>query len=680
MFAQLIAAILSGNLAQPVPYEQVAGPAAASRTWQGSSVSAADLALVRQGLTAARARDIPRTEGVIAQISDPVAKKVVEWALIDTSGELLGYSQLAAANVSMADWPRYDARRAAGEASLERAGMPADVVLAFFGETRPATVQGAIALAGALEQRGREAEARELVRTWWRDQAFEAPEQQRMLDRFGRWLTLDDHDARLSMLLLGPHGPATNQMVNLASPERRAVANAHILLRGAYAPDAIVAGLTPEQALDPGIVLERVRILRAQSRQGEAFALLRYLPPAPAHTAGQNTLWTERRNYFLDALQMRNWDAAYHAMAGHGFPGGERKVDAEFFAGWVALTKLNDPAMAARHFEALRQASSTPITQGRALYWLGRAAEAAGDSAGALIWYGQGAQHIQSFYGQLAAEKAGLTTITLPADPVITEEDRARFEANELVRAARILAEAGEGGLFNTFVYHADDRVPGAADLAQLIDMSRGYGEWFTSMMIGRAASQRGFLMPERQYPVQIPTAVTGAAPIEFTQAITRQESSFDPRIQSHAGARGMMQFMPATASAVARRMGVPYSPERLWDADYNMRLGSYHLQELTDRFGGSWLLATIGYNAGPGRPDQWTARCGDPRGGATHPPDFIECVPFTETRNYMMRVMENVQIYRARLNGGTAELRLSEDLARGVGYRSGPQPYQPAR
>src|SRR5690606_18115772 len=136
------------------------------------------------------------------------------------------------------------------------------------------------------------------------------------------------------------------------------------------------------------------------------------------------------------------------------------------------------------------------------------------------------------------------------------------------------------------------DRVPGAADLAQLIDMSRGYGEWFTSMMIGRAASQRGFLMPERQYPVQIPTAVTGAAPIEFTQAITRQESSFDPRIQSHAGARGMMQFMPATASAVARRMGVPYSPERLWDADYNMRLGSYHLQELTDRFGGSWLLA----------------------------------------------------------------------------------------
>lgn len=681
MFAQLIAALLVSGLAQPVPYEQVAGQSAAVRPYQGpSTISAADMALFREGLAAARARDVVRAQDVAARISDPVARKLVEWALIDTAGEQLSYAALAQANVSMADWPRYDSRRSHGEIALERAAMPADVVLSFFGQTRPTTAQGSLALAGALEQTGRAEEARTLIRTWWRDQSFEAPEQQRMLDRFGRWLTQDDHDARLSMLLLGPHGPATNQMLNLASPGRRAIANAHMSLRGAYAPDTVVAGLTMEQSLDPGVVLERVRILRSQSRQSEAFALLQYLPAAPSHAAGQSTLWTERRNYFLDALQLRNWNAAYHAMAGHGFTAGERMVDAEFFAGWVALTKLNDPATAARHFEALRQMSSTPITQGRALYWLGRTAEAAGDTAGAQGWYAQGAQHIQSFYGQLAAEKAGLTTLTLPGDPQPTDADRAHFESLELVRAARIVAEAGETGLFNTFVYHADDVVEGPMELAQLIDMARGYGEWFTSMMIGRAASQRGHLMPERQYPVQIPTAVPGAAPIEFTLAITRQESSFTPRIQSHAGARGMMQFLPSTASGVARRMGLPYSPERLWEADYNMQLGSYHLQELTDQFGGSWLLATVGYNAGPARPPQWVARCGDPRGAMISPPDFIECVPFTETRNYMMRVMENVQIYRARLNGGTAEIRLSEDLARGTGYRSGPVPYQPAQ
>jgi soluble lytic murein transglycosylase len=422
------------------------------------------------------------------------------------------------------------------------------------------------------------------------------------------------------------------------------------------------------------VVLERVRLLRAQSRQSEGFGLLAGLPPSPSHKAGEDTLWNERRNWFLDALQRNDWQGAYGAMAGHGFPAGERKVDAEFFAGWVALTKLKDPALAARHFEALRTYSSTPITQGRALYWLGRAAEAQGDAAGARAWYEQGARHIQTFYGQLAAEKAGMTTLSLPADPVVTDADRARFEADEVVRATRILGEMNEQGLMRVFAYHLDDRLAEAADLAQLMDMVLAYGDRFGSMMVGRAASQRGFLMPERQYPIRIPPEVPGAAPLAFTLAITRQESSFDPMARSSADARGMMQFLPSTASGVARRLGMPYSAERLWDPDYNMSLGSYHLAELTGQFGGSMLLATVGYNAGPARPPQWIARCGDPRGRQVDPVDFIECAPFTETRNYMMRVMENMGVYKARLAGGSAPLTLSDDLARGMG--SGPIPY----
>ena len=467
-------------------------------------------------------------------------------------------------------------------------------------------------------------------------------------------------------------------MVSLASPNKAAAANAAMSLQGAYAPDTIVAGLSPSVAADPNVVLERVKLLRSQSRQSEAWSLLSLLPPAPSHSDGQSSLWSERRNYFLDALQLNNWRGAYDSMAGHGFPGGERMVDAEFFAGWVALTKLNDPATAARHFEALRQASSTPITQGRALYWLGRAAEARGDTAAAQTFYTEGAQHIQSFSGQLAAEKAGHTSITLPGDPSPTPQDIAAFEANEVVRAMRILGETGETSLFRVFAYQLDDDVPTPAQLALLMDMANGYGEGFTAMMIGRAASQRGVLMPERQYPIRIPTAVPGAAPIEFTLAITRQESSFDPRARSSADARGMMQFLPSTASGVARRLGLPYSPEMLWEPDYNMQLGSYHLAELMNNFGGSMLLATVGYNAGPGRARDWPIRCGDPRGSMVDPVDFIECAPFTETRNYMMRVMENMQIYRARLNGGTGALTLSSDLARGVSPRAGPQPYQP--
>lgn len=656
---------------QEVPYSAVASGPVSN---QARVLNDQDTALFRQGLAAARSRDISGARNAAAQIGDPVARKLVEWALLDTSADQMAFSDLAVARTAFAGWPRADSRNAAAERALDRAYAGPDAAINLFARNGPTTVQGAIALADALEQRGRSDEARRLITDWWRTRSFDDATQTRVLTRWGSGLTRDDHEARLNMLLLGPHGPATRAVVQLVSPERQAVANAVMALRTAYSPDAMVANLSPSQARDPAVVLERVRILRSQNRQSEGFALLAALPAAPSHTEGQNTLWSERRNYFLDALERRNWQAAYDAMAGHGFPAGERMVDAEFFAGWAALVKLNDPARAARHFEALRQMSSTPITQGRALYWLGRAAEAQGNTPAAVQYYRDGARHIQTFYGQLAAEKAGMTTITLPADPVPTGADVAAFEANELVRAMRILGETGEMSLFRVFAYQLDDDLPGAVGLAQLMDLSRNYNEGFTAMMVGRAASQRGFLMPERQYPIRMPPPVSGAAPLEFTLAITRQESSFDPRARSHANARGMMQFLPATGRTVARQLGLPYSDERLYDADFNMSLGSYHLADLTNRFGGSMLLTTIGYNAGPARPPQWIARCGDPRGGGVDPVDFIECAPFTETRNYMMRVMENMQVYRARLNGGSAPLTLSADLRRGA--PAGPSPY----
>lgn len=633
-----------------------------------------DAVLFREGLAAARARDVTKTRDVMGRIQDPVARTVVEWALIDTSADRLSFIELAGADARLRGWPRSDSRIAATERALDQSGMGADAALAFFEGRAPTTVEGVIALASAYEQNGRVPEARALVSGWWRNQSFSAEAQTRILTRWGGWLTQADHEARLNMLLLGPHGPATRAMVALVSPERRAVAEAAMALRTAYAPDAVLVGLTPAQAMDPVVVFERVRIARARGRQSEAFGLLSALPPAPSHKEGQDALWSERRNYFLDALTARNWQAAYDAMAGHGFPSGDRKVDAEFFAGWVALTRLNDPVRAAGHFETLRQVSSTPITQGRANYWLGRTAEAQGKADEAREWYAAGARHIQTFYGQLAAERLGMTFITLPADPEITQGDRARFEGDTRVKALRILGDAGEMSLLRVFAYEIDNDLPDATGLAQLMDLTRAYGEEFTAMMVGRAASQRGFLMPERQYPIRIPPQVAGAAPLEFTLAITRQESSFDPRARSHADARGMMQFLPATAQGVARRLGMPYSPDRLWDPDYNMTLGSYHLAELTGNFGGSMLLATVGYNAGPARPPQWVARCGDPRGGQVDPVDFIECAPFTETRNYMMRVMENMTVYRARLNGGTGPLLISTDLARGAS--PGPRPY----
>ncbi|WP_312813274.1 lytic transglycosylase domain-containing protein [Brevundimonas sp.] len=676
----MIASTLAAALAVMAPPTQDvlnSVPAAYSAQTAGD-ISSADMSLVQQGLAAARARDVVGTQSIMSSISDPTARKLVEWALVDTSDKQLSYSELLRAETDLNGWPRAESRRSAAERALLASGSGSDTVLAFFSQAQPITVQGAIALASALEQAGRRDEAQTLIRNWWRTESFDLAEQDLILSRWSSWLNSDDHSARLTTLLSGPHGPATRAMVNMVPAARQAAANAAMSLRTAYAPDAIVAGLSPSQATDPNVVLERVKLLRSANRQSEAFGLLRYLPAAPKHSDGQSALWNERRNYFLDALRMGNNQAAYDAMNGHGFPSGERKVDAEFFAGWVALTKLNDPQRASAHFEVLRNTSQTPITQGRALYWLGRAAEAQGDTATAQQYYAAGAQHWQTFYGQLAAEKAGISTLTLPGEPDPTREDRQRFDSYEVVKATRILGQMGEKNLMRVFAYHLDDTLPLPVDLAMLFDLMKQNGDQFGAMMVGRAASGRGIVMPERMYPVQLPQQVAGMAPNDFALAITRQESSFDPLVRSHADARGMMQLLPATARGVARRMGRSFSDNQLWDAETNMTLGSYHLGELLNNFGQSPLLAAVGYNAGPARPPQWTARCGDPRQAQVDPIDFIECAPFTETRNYMMRVMENMQIYRARLNGGSASLTPSADLARGTPPYSGPRPYQP--
>lgn len=662
-----------------VPYTQ-----ATAATPQPRVLSDADQAAFRQGLAAARARDPGATANAIGSLGNPTARKLLEWALVDTSGDEMGWAQISPQVRSLNGWPRAEGRLASAEIALDSVAPSAATVLDFFADRQPLTAQGAIALAWALEQTGRVGDARSLVVEWWRNRTFDEATQSRFLARWNGTLTQADHDARLGMLLSGPHGPATRAMLALASPDRRATAQAAMAIRSSGRVESALANLTASQANNPAVALERVKVLRAAGREREGYELLRYLPPAPAYKDGQDALWSERRNYFLDALQDRNWPAAYDAMNGHGFASGDRLVDAEFFSGWVALTKLGDPQRAAQHFERLRTMSSTPITQGRATYWLGRSAEALGDQASAMRWYQSGAQYIQTFYGQLAAQKAGHQTLTLPGDPAPTPADVREFENRELVQAMRILAEAGEMSLFRVFAYHLDDTLPLPSDLAQLMDLSRAYGEEFTAMMVGRAASQRGILMPERMYPIRMPPPVAGAAALEFTLAITRQESSFDPRARSHADARGMMQFLPSTGAAVARRLGMPFSNERLYDADYNMTLGSYHLGELMTRFGGSMLLTAVGYNAGPGRGPQWVERCGDPRGSLVDPVDFIECVPFTETRNYMMRVMENVAIYKARLNGGTAPLTTAQDIARGTprsaapSPSSGPRPYIP--
>jgi soluble lytic murein transglycosylase len=628
-----------------------------------------DTDAVQEALRAAKSGDGARVQAVMAATADPLARKIALWALADATPDWLNWAQADAARRELVGWPRPSRRQVAAEKLINQSGLPPRAIVAWFGGEAPVTPQGAMALASALRADGQTKTAAEVIKRAWRTLAFDSATQQDMRTRFADVLTTADDVAREDFLLYGPQDQAALDLLPLLPPDRQAVAQARMALkrRVPTSPD-LIAALPPADQADPGIIYERLMALHESGDVYGALSLVGYLPAELPSEAAADKLW-RHGSLVIEALQMGDSNRAYQAATHAGVSTGIAAAEAQFFAGWIALSRLKDPARADAHFARLETLSQSPITQARAFYWRGRAAEAQGDPVAAQLFYAQAARHQTTFYGQLAAARAGQTKIVLGHDPVVTPAARAAFEANDAVAAARLLARIGNHEGFRTFVTGLSETLPDAVSEAQLVDLAQERGEQELAMRVVRNAAKRGFILPERGYPVRMPPSdVSGAPETAFILGIVRQESSFDPMARSGTGALGMMQLMPATARGVARRSGL--GAGRLEDPDYNMRVGSAFLGQLVDQFSGSYVLAAAAYNAGPGRPNQWTSVCGDPRGSESDPLDFVECIPFSETRDYVMRVLEATQVYRARLNGGEAPLTLRADLKRGVyGY-----------
>ncbi|MEY4255583.1 MAG: hypothetical protein RLZZ141_810 [Pseudomonadota bacterium] len=637
-------------------------------------LTANDAALLKSALDAANRGDDATIRRAMASLNDPVAQKIALWTLTDSLSDRMSFAELDRARKDLAEWPRASRRQGAAEHKIASSGLTDQAIVEWFKATPPQTSAGVMALASAWRSLGRTDQATALIRAHWRDQLFDAQTQRTLLTRFGDLLTPDDHAKRADMLLFGQPGQASRDLLPLLDEPRRQLAEARLALRSGSNLDKVLETLPEALRSDPSLNMEKVAYLRQNGREAETLTLASVLPPSPSYTEASDRMWRERRLIFNLAVRAGNYDSAYKAVTGHGMTSGTNYVDAEFFAGWLALTKLKMPSRADEHFARIQASGSSPITLSRAFYWRGRAAEAIGDPVAAATFYGDGAIYITTFYGQLAAEKAGLRQIELPRERTPTLADRARFEGRDVVKATKILIELDRQSLFRTFILTLDDTLPTVEECALLVDLASTHGEQELAMRVVRAAAQRGFILPERGYPVRETPSVLEGPEAAAIFGITRQESGFDPRVSSGVGARGMMQIMPATARSVAKRIGVAYDPNRLSDPDYNMRLGSAYLGHMINGFSGSYVLAAAAYNAGPGRPAAWVGFCGDPRNTAADPLDFIECIPFSETRNYVMRVMENVQVYRARLGGGSAPLTLTDDLRRGI-YTPKPAP-----
>lgn len=665
------------GMSGPRPYQSLS---------QTGALSEADSSTLNAALAAVKRHSFNEADGLAASLSNPLARKIVTWAIISDDGDIYSFASLDAARRELWGWPHEARRQIAAEKMMATGGLTPQQVVDWFAGSPPLSVEGATQLITAYGQLGRTADAQALAKSWWRTQPFDILAQSNFYSAFSRYLNQDDHVARLTCLLLDPQNgtPGTiRDMENYVDDHWKSVANAVMAMRsGTVSADGLYTEALAGDPHNPALAYERARYLLKKDLEPLGFSILPDLPSARLSPAAASQMYAVRLGYFHAALKARDYQAAYNAMNGGGFDNGEDKAEAEFFAGWIALTKLNKPDLAIAHFQGVAEAGTSPITQGRADYWLGRAYEArnhpapavaAGqtgttpsDAALAQSYYAKGAQYIYAFYGQMAAEKAGVKTITLGHDPVPTQADRDRFNGRDLVKAARILGALGQTDLFRQIVLNLDTVLPNAEEEALLTDLTAQYDSQVIAMKVARMSMQRGFYLPDRAYPMRDVPNVPGPEKA-FILAIGRQESGFDPSVRSRANARGVMQLEPSTARAISRRLGVGYDEAKLYEPDYNMTLGSYHLGELVDHFNGSYILAAAGYNAGPSRMSQWIEQCGEPRGERADALDFIECHPLKETRDYMMRVTENMRIYRARLNGGTAPLTATADVTRGV-------------
>ncbi len=628
----------------------------------------ADFAAFRQGMRAADEDDWDDVRRARDRISNPVADRLLLWRMA-LSDPRTHFDELRMAVEQLDGWPRDWMIRREAEWKMPDSSMNPARIVDWYETYAPVTGEGRIAFGEALIDLGRVEEGHAEIRRAWRTESLRLSNQSDVLSEHGDLFTQEDHAARVDFLLWNDQRTAASRIMPELSAGERQVAEARIRLAARSAGvDAAVDSVPSSLSNHPGLVYERAR-WRRRAGLDTSLDLLLELPGAHVNTAALASMWTERKLMILNLIRDENFDTAYELAANNGMTEGVDFADAEFLAGWLALTKLNDGPSAYTHFERLQDGVTTPVSLSRAKYWQGRAAEAMGDLELARERFIAAAEHPTAYYGQLAVLALGpdAAQIDLPPDPQPTAEERASFEQREAIQAMRLLAEIDANYLFTVFIYHYDDEMETPVEQAMIADLALEFFRLRQAVRAAKAGRLQGMILAERAYPlIDLPTNAPFEPEAALTYSVIRQETEFDARAVSGAGARGLMQMMPATARQTARQLNMPFNFQWLTDdPQYNLQLGMAHLDEVVNDYDGSLVMALAAYNAGGHRVRRWVESYGDPRTGVIDPIDWVESIPFSETRNYVQRVIENVQVYRARMNEGQpAALRIEEDMA----------------
>src|SRR5579871_3277188 len=648
----------------PVSARKPPTPAAVATT---SSTSSGDKEALENVIVLVRKHKPADATQAEAEISDPLARKLAEWIVLrseDNGATVERYRAFIAANPS---WPSQTFLRRRLETALWDDHREDATVWSWFENESPISAKGKFALARAMIARGDRTNAERLVRDAWRNDPMSEDTESGALDQFGALISPGDHKARMDLFLYGSEHEIALRAAKRLGGGEMALAKARIAsVRKASNSRTLLESVPYELRNDPGYIFSRIQLLRREEKFTEAAQLMMSAPKDPNRLFNLDEWWVERRLLARKMIDAGEHRTAYLIARDAALPSRDiYKTEQEFTAGWIALRFLGDPATAAQHFARIGVGSANPTTLARAGYWQGRAAEAAGRTQDARAAYGAAAEQSTSYYGQLARAKLGLPQLGLNEASAVRSAERLEvvravqllFELDQREISVPIFADVGENG--------DPEAVIGLAELAAHYGYARGM------ILAGKAALNRGMPFEHYAYPVTgIPSYTPIGPDVEKSVlfAITRQESMFNPADVSPAQAYGLLQVTPDAGRYVCKRAGVSFDLSRMkTDSAYNAALGAAELGGLLDDYRGSYIMTFAAYNAGRGSVKKWIDRYGDPRDPKVDAVDWVELIPFSETRNYVQRIMENLQVYRTRFGGGT-RLQIEADLHRGNG------------
>jgi len=616
------------------------------------------------GLAALAATDIPRAQAIRDSLpGGSLDRTILTWSLAGGGFSAVTSGEIDAALRDLDGWPGLEAiARNRERAMMRELTEPRAIVDAFAGRP-PLTLDGQLLLARAHRALGEEARAVAVLAPVWRTAKLDGATEARLIAEFGQMLPREDHRIRMETMLHEERAQSALRVAPLAGAEALAMAwNA--VNRGDADAGALLDAV-PQEQRGAAHVFAQARLLRRGGRFLEAAEAMLSVRRDAQDVVDPDAWWVERRVLSREMLDIDRPDLAYAIAAAHSAESPAMAADAEFHAGWYALRFLDQPENALRHFERIAALTSGAISQSRAWYWMARAMEAGapGDAGAA---YAKAAAFGTAFYGQIAAAKLGRRTIPVTV-PEPAAHERFAFARLPVVAAIRRLEDVGQARRADQLYRGLAADLSGPREIALLAGMAERRGDHTLALRVGKIAAARGIDVGALAHPVGAipPDANISDAGEALAYAIARQESEFNAGAVSGAGARGLLQLLPGTARDMARGAGLAYSPARLTtDAAYNATLGAAFLADQLGRFDGSYVLTFAGYNAGPGRARDWIRRYGDPRGAEIETVvDWIERIPFTETRNYVQRVMENYQVYKMRLTGRTD---IARDLVAG--------------